>query len=100
MTPETFSCSDKASIDWEHLARAQAGPLRVSILEILTLDGGRTLSPSEMTLELQVKLSGLNYHVRVLERMGLLTLVAERKVRGADEHFYCLSCQRSKAHPI
>jgi DNA-binding transcriptional ArsR family regulator len=77
-------------VDWERLARATAHPLRVSILEILGLDGGRTLSPSELRRELQIPLSNTNYHVTELAKAGLIELVRRRQVRGATEHFYRL----------
>lgn len=75
-------------VDWEHLARATAHPLRVSILEILGLDGGRTLSPSDLSQELQIPLSNTNYHVTELAKASLIELVGQRQVRGATEHFY------------
>ncbi len=75
-------------VDWEHLARATAHPLRVSILEILGIDGGRILSPSDLCKELQIPLSNTNYHVTELSSAGLIELVRERQVRGATEHFY------------
>lgn len=75
-------------VDWEQLARATAHPLRVSILEILGLDGGRVLSPSDLCRELQIPLSNTNYHVTELAKAGLIELVRERQVRGATEHFY------------
>ncbi len=77
-------------VDWEQLARSTAHPLRVSILEILGLDGGRILSPNELSQELQIPLSNTNYHVTELAKSELIELVAERQVRGATEHFYCL----------
>ncbi len=77
-------------VDWEQLARATAHPLRVSILEILGIDGGRTLSPSELCLELQIPLSNTNYHVTELHKAKLIELARERQVRGATEHFYRL----------
>jgi DNA-binding transcriptional ArsR family regulator len=77
-------------VDWEQLARSTAHPLRVSILEILGLDGGRILSPSELSQELQIPLSNTNYHVTELAKSKLIEMVAERQVRGATEHFYCL----------
>src|ERR1700742_819168 len=77
-------------VDWEQLARATAHPLRVSILEILGIDGGRTLSPSELCLELQIPLSNTNYHVTELHKAGLIELARQRQVRGATEHFYRL----------
>ena len=77
-------------VEWERLARATAHPLRVSILEILGLDGGRTMSPSDLSRELQIPLSNTNYHVTELHRSELITLVRQRQVRGATEHFYRL----------
>lgn len=75
-------------LDWEHLARATAHPLRISILEILGMDGGRTLSPSDLSQELQIPLSNTNYHVTELAKAGLINLTGQRQVRGATEHFY------------
>lgn len=75
-------------MNWQLLARANTHPLRISILEALALDGGRTLSPSDLSYELRVPLSNVNYHVTELCRTGLVELTAERPVRGATEHFY------------
>lgn len=77
-------------VDWERLARATAHPLRVSILEILGIDGGRVLSPSDLSQELQIPLSNTNYHVTELAKANLIVLVRQRAVRGATEHFYTL----------
>jgi hypothetical protein len=77
-------------VDWEHLARATAHHLRVSILEILGIDGGRVLSPSDLSRELQIPLSNTNYHVTELAKANLIELVRQRQVRGATEHFYKL----------
>src|SRR6476661_6913442 len=62
-------------VNWEQLARATAHPLRVSILEILGIDGGRTLSPTELSRELQIPLSNTNYHVTELAKADLIDLV-------------------------
>jgi DNA-binding transcriptional ArsR family regulator len=83
--------NDKRSslpLDWELLARSTAHPLRISILEILGMDGGRTLSPSDLSQELQMPLSNTNYHVTELAKAGLIELTGQRQVRGATEHFY------------
>jgi DNA-binding transcriptional ArsR family regulator len=82
--------SKSIPVNWERLARATAHPLRVSILEILGIDGGRTLSPSDLSQELQIPLSNTNYHVTELAKSGLIVLVRQRPVRGATEHFYRL----------
>jgi len=86
-------------VNWERLARATAHPLRVSILEILGIDGGRVLSPSDLSRELQIPLSNTNYHVTELAKAGLIELVRERQVRGATEHFYRLPEARSSEKP-
>jgi predicted ArsR family transcriptional regulator len=75
-------------MNWQLLARANTHPLRISILEVLGMDGGRTLSPSDLSYELRMPLSNVNYHVTELHRTGLVELTGERPVRGATEHFY------------
>jgi DNA-binding transcriptional ArsR family regulator len=75
-------------VDWEHLARATAHPLRISVMEVLGMDGGRTLSPSELSQELQIPLSNTNYHVTELAKADLIELARQHQVRGATEHFY------------
>jgi len=82
--------TESIPVHWERLARATAHPLRISILEILGIDGGRVLSPSELSQELQIPLSNTNYHVTELAKAGLIVLVRQRAVRGATEHFYTL----------
>ena len=84
-------------VNWERLARATAHPLRVSILEILGIDGGRVLSPSDLSRELQIPLSNTNYHVTELAKSSLIELVRERQVRGATEHFYRLPAENREA---
>jgi DNA-binding MarR family transcriptional regulator len=75
-------------VNWQLLARANTHPLRISILEVLSLDDGRTLSPKDLSLELQSPLSTINYHVTELAKAGLLEMVDQQQVRGAVEHFY------------
>ena len=88
-------------VNWERLARATAHPLRVSILEILGIDGGRVLSPSDLSRELQIPLSNTNYHVTELAKAKLILLASQRQVRGATEHFYRLpaTAQPSSGRP-
>src|SRR3954470_5235289 len=87
---------ESTPVDWERLARATAHPLRVSILEILGIDGGRVLSPNELSRELQIPLSNTNYHVTELAKADLIELVRERQVRGATEHFYRLPAEEGE----
>lgn len=81
------------AVDWERLARANTHPMRISILEILGIDGGRTLSPCELAHELRMPLSNTNYHVTELHKAHLINLASTRRVRGATEHFYRLAGQ-------
>lgn len=85
-------------MNWQLLARANTHPLRISILEVLAIDGGRTLSPSDLAYELRSPLSNVNYHVTELHRTGLVELTGERPVRGATEHFYRETCTDSAAN--
>jgi predicted ArsR family transcriptional regulator len=62
----------------------------VSILEVLSIDGGRVLSPKDLSLELQAPLSTVNYHMTELRRSDLVEVIDEQQVRGAIEHFYRL----------
>jgi DNA-binding transcriptional ArsR family regulator len=94
-SPRNGQKTSSVPVNWEHLARATAHPLRVSILEILGIDGGRVLSPSDLSRELQIPLSNTNYHVTELAKSGLIELVRERQVRGATEHFYRLPVSES-----
>ena len=75
-------------MDWQRLARANTHPLRISVLEVLSMDGGRTLSPSDLSYELRAPLSNVNYHVTELLHSGMIELASQRQVRGATEHFY------------
>jgi hypothetical protein len=85
------------AIPWEALSRAFVHPLRISILEVLTMDGGRVLSPSDLRYELQAHLSSVSYHVEELAKVGLLELVYEEPVRGAVEHFYAINTDRGRS---
>lgn len=82
---------DTPSDFWENLARSETHPLRISILEVFLMDGGRTISPVELAFELQEKLGIVNYHVSELRKSGILRLADEEQVRGAMKHFYCLA---------
>jgi DNA-binding MarR family transcriptional regulator len=60
-------------------------PLRAKILEALA---GSTKSPVQLAGELDARLGSVSYHVRTLERDGLIELTRTRPVRGTIEHFY------------
>jgi DNA-binding transcriptional ArsR family regulator len=73
------------NIDDPRLVKALAHPLRVQILALLDR---RTSSPKGIALELGAGLGNVSYHVRKLERLGLLELVRTAPRRGAVEHYY------------
>jgi DNA-binding IclR family transcriptional regulator len=90
------SQNDPDRVNWEQLARAEVPQLRVSILEVLSIDGGRTLAPNELAYELQTSLTTVNHHTTRLVRLGILRLAHERQVRGTMEHFYCSAAHTAK----
>jgi DNA-binding transcriptional ArsR family regulator len=79
------------NIDDARYVKAMSHPLRVRILALLD---ERTASPVELAGWLGATLGTTAYHVRTLERIGLIELVRETRVRGAVEHHY-----RSKERP-
>ena len=79
------------NIDDARYVKAMSHPLRVRILALLD---ERIASPVELSGWLDATLGTVAYHVRTLERMGLVELVRETRVRGAVEHHY-----RSKKRP-
>ena len=73
------------NIDDARYVKAMSHPLRVRILALLD---ERIASPVELAGWLDATLGTVAYHVRTLERMGLVELVRETRVRGAVEHHY------------
>jgi DNA-binding transcriptional ArsR family regulator len=69
----------------EILVKALSHPVRVKALTILT---ERIASPKEIAQQIDVSLGNVSYHVRELERMGLIEIMEEENVRGAVAHFY------------
>lgn len=62
-------------------------PLRRRILRTM-LDGGREISPRQLSAGLNEPLSALSYHVRVLAECDAIKLVRTAQVRGSTQHFY------------
>jgi DNA-binding transcriptional ArsR family regulator len=61
--------------------RAALTPLRRRLLERLRTPASAT----QLAVELEIPRQKLNYHLRILERAGLVELVEERKRRGCTE---------------
>ncbi|HEY0260375.1 MAG TPA: helix-turn-helix domain-containing protein [Lacisediminihabitans sp.] len=65
--------------------RATAHPLRLRILSLLT---GAAMSAAEVARELDVTQANASYHLRLLERAGLVRVVERTRVRGGDAKRY------------
>lgn len=75
------------------LARAREAPVRVAILEILSIDLGRTLSPVEIAFELQAGIEKVIYHVRILHLLGFVEVGGESLIGNTYERRFCLAAQ-------
>jgi DNA-binding transcriptional ArsR family regulator len=69
----------------EVLVKALNHPVRVKALTILT---EKVASPKEISAQIEIPLSNVSYHVRVLDELGLVEIVEEESVRGSVAHFY------------
>jgi DNA-binding transcriptional ArsR family regulator len=69
----------------EVLVKALNHPIRVKALTILT---ERIASPKEISEQIEMPLSNVSYHVRVLDDLGLIEIMEEESVRGSVAHFY------------
>jgi DNA-binding transcriptional ArsR family regulator len=69
----------------EVLVKALNHPVRVKALTILT---ERIASPKEISEQIDIPLTNVSYHVRVLEELGLIEIMEEESVRGSVAHFY------------
>lgn len=69
----------------EVLVKALNHPVRVKALTILT---ERIASPKEISELIEIPLSNVSYHVRVLDELGLIEIMEEESVRGSVAHFY------------
>jgi hypothetical protein len=85
------SKSGGPSADGERRARAETAPARASLLDILGIDGGRTLSVEEMAIELQSDVVRARYHLRVLALLGLVEVAGEELGHDFYERFYRLA---------
>lgn len=79
-----MSQDNDASSDQRRL-KALAHPLRAKVLPLFA-EG--TVSPVQAARQLEVDVSHLAYHIRVLRNLGLIELVETKQRRGALEHFY------------
>ena len=80
-----MSVNEPWNVDDEGILRALTNPLRVRILAMLH---EQSASPVRLAELMGVPLGTVAYHVRTLNRYGLIELEREVKRRGAIEHIY------------
>lgn len=78
---------DEGRPDAEALLKALDHRMRRKVLRAID-DQGRRTSPNRVANALELSLSSVSYHFRVLAGFGMLELVERRQNRGAFEHFY------------
>jgi DNA-binding transcriptional ArsR family regulator len=88
------SHDNNASSD-QRLLKALSHPLRAKALPLFA-DG--TVSPIQVARQLDVDVSHLAYHIRVLRELGFIELVETKQRRGALEHFYRATNHNSDGH--
>jgi DNA-binding transcriptional ArsR family regulator len=69
----------------EQMVKAFGHPVRVRVLAILI---DRIAGPKAIAEELDMNLSNVSYHLRVLQKAELVEIAEEEPVRGAIAHFY------------
>jgi DNA-binding transcriptional ArsR family regulator len=69
----------------EALLRALNHPVRAKALTVLA---EKIASPGEISERIEIPLSNVSYHMRVLSELGLVEMVEEEPARGSIVHFY------------
>jgi DNA-binding transcriptional ArsR family regulator len=89
-----------APLDYQRIAEAFVHPLKLRILALMDEPPPRRAvpqgapepgwSPINLCVAAGEPLGNVSYHVRQLEKAGLIELVATKQRRGALEHYYTL----------
>jgi len=90
-----------ALLDYQRIAEAFVHPLKLRVLALMAEPPPRRAvpqrtpepgwSPNRLYAALGEPLGNVSYHVRELEKAGLIELVATKQRRGALEHYYTLA---------
>jgi DNA-binding transcriptional ArsR family regulator len=90
-----------APLDYQRIAEAFVHPLKLRILVLMAeppppravTEGAPEpgWSPNRLYVAAGESLGNVSYHVRQLEKAGLIELVATKQRRGALEHYYALA---------
>lgn len=81
--------------DLQPVVKALNHPLRCRLLRWQSARE-RPGSPTEASVELEVPLPEVAYHVRVLARAGLLADAGQEPTGGSIQHFYRLDTDRAE----
>jgi DNA-binding transcriptional ArsR family regulator len=87
----------KRSDDHDLLLALQHTLRRRILREML---GRESISPREVADALELPLSNVSYHVRMLAECGVVSLVGTRQVRGSVQHFYRASLEAPWARQV
>jgi DNA-binding transcriptional ArsR family regulator len=90
-----------APLDYQRIAEAFVHPLKLRILALMAeppppraIAGGSPepgWSPNSLYVAAGEPLGNVSYHVRQLQKAGMIELVAVKQRRGALEHYYTLA---------
>jgi DNA-binding transcriptional ArsR family regulator len=90
-----------APLDYQRIAEAFVHPLKLRILTLMAEpppprpvpEGAPEpgWSPNTLHVAAGEALGNVSYHVRELEKAGLIELVATKQRRGSLEHYYALA---------
>lgn len=76
--------------------KAISSQLRIRILGMLS---GRAATVTQLALELDQSKGSLSYHIKLLEREGLVKVVGTRRVRAVEERWYGRTATRFEVKP-
>jgi DNA-binding transcriptional ArsR family regulator len=88
---EVRVAKERRKKDEEHadaVLKALNHQLRRRIMRMALGRECESISPTEAAKLLDVPLSNVSYHFRVLAKSGALEMTSERPVRGSIKHFY------------
>jgi hypothetical protein len=90
-----------APMDYQRIAEAFVHPIKLRILALMTGPPPPKVpaqgapepgwSPNSLYVAVGEPLANVSYHVRQLQKAGLIELIATRQRRGALEHYYMLA---------
>ena len=96
-----MTTSTTAPMDYQRIAEAFVHPLKLRILALMTRPPPPRApaqgspepgwSPNRLYVAVGEPLANVSYHVRQLQKAGLIQLIATRQRRGALEHYYTLA---------